>query len=67
IAACIIDPGLYFAINAPVGVIGDSVQSASQAVANFGFTISPDALAQAAKDVEEASLLSRTGGAPTFA
>ncbi|MFD3974937.1 carbon starvation CstA family protein [Streptomyces cyaneofuscatus] len=67
IAACIIDPGLYFAINAPVGVIGDSVQSASQAVANFGFTISPDALAQAAKDVEETSLLSRTGGAPTFA
>lgn len=67
IAACIIDPGLYFAINAPVGVIGDSVQSASQAVANFGFTITPDALAQAAKDVEEASLLSRTGGAPTFA
>ncbi len=67
IAACIIDPGLYFAINAPVGAIGDSVQSASQAVANFGFTISPDALAQAAKDVEETSLLSRTGGAPTFA
>ncbi|MYR15562.1 carbon starvation protein A, partial [Streptomyces sp. SID724] len=67
IAASIIDPGLYFAINAPVGVIGDSVQSASQAVANFGFTITPDALAQAAKDVEEASLLSRTGGAPTFA
>ncbi|MBH0245280.1 carbon starvation protein A, partial [Streptomyces cavourensis] len=67
IAACIIDPGLYFAINAPVGVIGDSVQSASEAVANFGFTITPDALAQAAKDVEEASLLSRTGGAPTFA
>ncbi|GAB2910880.1 carbon starvation CstA family protein [Streptomyces sundarbansensis] len=67
ITACIIDPGLYFAINAPVGVIGDSVQSASQAVANFGFTITPDALAQAAKDVEEASLLSRTGGAPTFA
>ncbi|MFI7291983.1 carbon starvation CstA family protein [Streptomyces anulatus] len=67
IAASIIDPGLYFAINAPAGVIGDSVQSASQAVANFGFTITPDALAQAAKDVEEASLLSRTGGAPTFA
>ncbi|MFZ4277927.1 carbon starvation CstA family protein [Streptomyces arboris] len=67
IAACIIDPGLYFAINAPVGVIGDNVQSASEAVANFGFTITPDALAQAAKDVEETSLLSRTGGAPTFA
>ncbi|MFE3046665.1 carbon starvation CstA family protein [Streptomyces albidoflavus] len=67
IAACIIDPGLYFAINSPAGVLGDTVQSASEAVANLGFTISPDQLAQAAKDVEEASLLSRTGGAPTFA
>ncbi|WP_078606860.1 carbon starvation CstA family protein [Streptomyces flavidovirens] len=67
ITACIIDPGLYFAINSPAGVIGDTVQSASQAVGNLGFSISPEALAQAAKDVEEQSLLSRTGGAPTFA
>ncbi|MGW0559409.1 carbon starvation CstA family protein [Streptomyces sp. NPDC003016] len=67
ITASIIDPGLYFAINSPVGVVGDSVQAASQAVTNLGFSISPEALAQAAKDVEEQSLLSRTGGAPTFA
>ncbi|MBT2527597.1 carbon starvation protein A [Streptomyces sp. ISL-99] len=67
ITACIIDPGLYFAINSPAGVIGDTVQSASQAVGNLGFSISPEVLAQAAKDVEEQSLLSRTGGAPTFA
>ncbi|MEU1278476.1 carbon starvation CstA family protein [Streptomyces sp. NPDC005805] len=67
ICASILDPGLYFAINSPAGVIGTTVDSASQAVANFGFTVSPDLLAQAAKDVEEASLLSRTGGAPTFA
>lgn len=67
ITACIIDPGLYFAINSPVGVVGDSVQAASEAVTNLGFSITPEALAQAAKDVEEQSLLSRTGGAPTFA
>ncbi|WP_418959055.1 carbon starvation CstA family protein [Streptomyces tritici] len=67
IAACILDPGLYFAVNSPAGVIGTTVESASQAVAGLGFTISPADLAQAAKDVEEASLLSRTGGAPTFA
>ncbi|MEV8400040.1 carbon starvation CstA family protein [Streptomyces niveus] len=67
ITACIIDPGLYFAVNSPAGVIGGTVESASAAVANLGFTISPDQLAQAAKDVEESSLLSRTGGAPTFA
>ncbi|MEI5006383.1 carbon starvation CstA family protein [Streptomyces sp. PmtA] len=67
ICACILDPGLYFAINSPAGVIGTTVDSASQAVANLGFTVTPEQLAQAAKDVEEASLLSRTGGAPTFA
>ncbi|MFE9255473.1 carbon starvation CstA family protein [Streptomyces sp. NPDC006879] len=67
ITACIIDPGLYFAINSPGGVVGTTVEAASQAVTGLGFTISPEALAQAAKDVEETSLLSRTGGAPTFA
>ncbi|MFC7304923.1 carbon starvation CstA family protein [Streptomyces monticola] len=67
IAACIIEPGLYFAVNSPAGVIGSTVESASQAVQGLGFTISPEQLTQAAKDVEEASLLSRTGGAPTFA
>ncbi|MEU6705363.1 carbon starvation CstA family protein [Streptomyces wuyuanensis] len=67
ICACILDPGLYFAINSPAGVIGTTVDSASQAVANLGFTVTPEQLTQAAKDVEEASLLSRTGGAPTFA
>ncbi|MFF3269840.1 carbon starvation CstA family protein [Streptomyces chrestomyceticus] len=67
VAASIIDPGLYFAMNAPAGVIGDTVQSASQAVAQFGYSISPDQLAAAAKAVEEQTLLSRTGGAPTLA
>ena len=67
ICASIIDPGLYYAMNAPAGVVGDSVQSASQAVGQLGFTISPDALAAAARDVEEESLVARTGGAPTLA
>ncbi|MCT9077651.1 carbon starvation CstA family protein [Streptomyces fulvoviolaceus] len=67
VAASIIDPGLYFAMNAPAGVIGTTVDSASQAVANLGYTISPDDLARAASQVEEQTLLSRTGGAPTLA
>ncbi|MEI5101616.1 carbon starvation CstA family protein [Streptomyces sp. PmtG] len=67
VAASIIDPGLYFAMNAPAGVVGDTVQEASRAVAGFGYSISPEDLAQAAKNVEESSLLSRTGGAPTLA
>jgi carbon starvation protein len=67
VAASIIDPGLYFAMNAPAGVIGTTVDNASQVVTGWGYSISPAELAQAAKNVEEASLLSRTGGAPTLA
>jgi carbon starvation protein len=67
IAASIIDPGLYFAMNAPAGVIGTTVENASQVVSGWGYQISPQDLAQAAKSVEESTLLSRTGGAPTLA
>ncbi|MGI5457897.1 carbon starvation CstA family protein [Streptomyces sp. CA-249302] len=67
VAAGIIDPGLYFAMNAPAGVIGTTVDNASQVVTGWGYHISPADLAQAAKNVEESTLLSRTGGAPTLA
>ncbi|MEV6946116.1 carbon starvation CstA family protein [Streptomyces sp. NPDC051172] len=67
VAASIIDPGLYFAMNAPSGAIGTTVQNASQVVTGWGYHISPADLAQAAKSVEESTLLSRTGGAPTLA
>ncbi|MDN3026660.1 carbon starvation CstA family protein [Streptomyces sp. S.PB5] len=67
VAASIIDPGLYFAMNAPSGAIGTTVQEASRTVTGWGYAISPDDLARAAERVEESSLLSRTGGAPTLA
>ncbi len=64
IAACILDPGLYFAMNAPAGVLGTTVESASEAVTNLGFTITPEELAAAAAAVQESTLVARTGGAP---
>ena len=67
IAASIIDPGLYFAMNAPAGLLGDTVQSASQAVNGLGFAISPRGAAAAAAAVDEQTLVARTGGAPTLA
>jgi carbon starvation protein len=67
IAACVIDPGLYFAMNSPAGLLGHTAQSASRAVANLGFTITPEQLKAAAAAVKEPTLLSRTGGAPTLA
>jgi carbon starvation protein len=67
IAASIIDPGLYYAMNVPAGVLGDTVQSASQAVNGLGFAISPGELQAAAAAVDEQTLVARTGGAPTLA
>jgi carbon starvation protein len=67
IAASIIDPGLYYSMNAPAAVVGTTVQSASEAVNNLGFAISPQALDSAARAVEEQTLVARTGGAPTLA
>ena len=67
IAASIIDPGLYFAMNSPGGATGGTVQSASEFVNGLGFAIAPEALQSAAQAVEEETLVSRTGGAPTLA
>ncbi|MEO8621518.1 MAG: carbon starvation CstA family protein [bacterium] len=67
IAACSLTPGVYFAINAPVAALGTTSVSAAAAVANWGFVVTPAELDALAKQVGEASLLSRTGGAPSLA
>ncbi|MEC8886570.1 MAG: carbon starvation CstA family protein [Pseudomonadota bacterium] len=67
ICATVLDPGVYFAINAPAAVIGTTVESASEAVRQLGFVVSPEMLSTLAKEVGEHTILSRTGGAPTFA
>ncbi|MEV5440374.1 carbon starvation CstA family protein [Streptomyces sp. NPDC052682] len=67
IAAATLEPGLYYAMNAPAGLLGTTAESASHAVANLGFTITPEQLTQAARAVEEQTLIARTGGAPTLA
>ena len=67
IAACVLQPGVYFAMNAPAALIGTTVESAAQAVTQWGFVLTPEVLTQTAKDIGEATILSRTGGAPTLA
>jgi carbon starvation protein len=67
IAACVLTPGAYFAMNSPAAVIGKDVMSAAHAISNFGFTITPDDLKNLAKQIGETTILSRTGGAPTLA
>jgi carbon starvation protein len=66
-AACLLSPGLYFAMNSPAGVVGTTVESAAQAVSNMGFVITPEQLQAAARAVQEETLIARTGGAPTLA
>jgi len=67
VGASILDPGIYFAMNSPAALLGNSPESAAAAVTAMGFPITPDALVQTAKDVGESSIISRTGGAPTLA
>ncbi|BBH14914.1 carbon starvation CstA family protein [Chromobacterium haemolyticum] len=67
IAACVLDPGVYFAMNSPAAVIGKTAEEAAQVISSWGFVITPDMLTQMAKDVGESTILSRAGGAPTLA
>lgn len=72
VAACVIDPGVYFAMNSPMAVLApagttDVVASAAQVVSSWGFSITPDTLRQIASEVGEQSIISRAGGAPTLA
>ncbi|MDQ1004955.1 carbon starvation protein [Neobacillus niacini] len=67
IAACVLTPGIYFAINSPPALIGTDVVQAAATVSSWGFTITPDDLKTLSTDVGEQTILSRTGGAPTLA
>ncbi|WP_025039613.1 carbon starvation CstA family protein [Nitrosospira briensis] len=67
IAASTIEPGVYFAMNSPAAIIGTTAESASQAISQWGFYLTPEMLAQTARDVGEHTIISRAGGAPTLA
>ena len=67
IAACVLTPGVYFAINAPVVALGTTAASAAAAIQQWGFVVTPGELEALAREVGESSLLSRTGGAPSLA
>jgi carbon starvation protein len=67
VAASTIDPGVYFAMNAPAALLGTTPEAAAAVVSSWGFHITPEVLIQTAKDVGEHSIISRAGGAPTLA
>jgi carbon starvation protein CstA len=67
IAACVLEPGLYFAMNSPAALIGTTPESAAATISSWGFTITPEMLTATAAEIGETTVLSRTGGAPTLA
>lgn len=67
VGASIIDPGVYFAMNSPAAVVGTDPASAAAAVSAMGFAITPETIADTARDVGETTIISRAGGAPTLA
>ena len=67
VAASVIEPGVYFAMNSPAAVVGSDVHAVAASVSNWGFVITPETLEAVAKDIGEHSILARAGGAPTLA
>jgi carbon starvation protein len=67
VAAATLDPGVYFAMNVGPAVLGGTAESAAAKIAEWGFTLNPTQMTTLAEQMGEASLLSRTGGAPSLA
>jgi carbon starvation protein len=67
IAACALDPGVYFAVNSPAGLVGNTPQAAAATITNYGYPVTASGMATLAQSVGEISLFSRTGGAPSLA
>ncbi|MBM3811402.1 MAG: carbon starvation protein A [Acidimicrobiia bacterium] len=67
IAACVLTPGVYFAVNSPAGIVGATPEAAVATISSWGFPVDAATMAGLAADVGEESLFYRTGGAPSLA
>jgi len=67
VAATVLQPGVYFAVNSPAGIVGSRPQQAAATISNWGFPVSAQAMSGLAQRVGELTLFNRTGGAPTLA
>jgi carbon starvation protein len=67
IAACVLQPGIYFAINAPAGIVGQAPATAAATISSWGFPVTAADMSSLAAAVGEKTLYNRTGGAPAFA
>ncbi len=67
IASCALDPGVYFAVNSPAGLVGKTAEAAAASVTAFGYPVTASTMAALAHSVGETTLFNRTGGAPSLA
>ena len=67
VAACVLDPGVYFAINSPAGVVGAQASDAVATITAWGFPVTVEQMDTLARDMGESTLFARTGGAPSLA
>jgi carbon starvation protein len=67
VAACVLQPGTYFAINSPAGIVGQAPAAAAATITSWGFPVTAADMATLAHAVGEQTLYNRTGGAPAFA
>lgn len=67
IAATVLEPGVFFAINSPAGVVGKEAIDAVAKINSWGYAVTVEQMNQLAKDMRESSLFARTGGAPSLA
>jgi carbon starvation protein len=67
IAACALQPGVFFALNSPAGIVGATPEAAVATVSSWGYQVSVPEMQSLAEDVGEKSLFYRTGGAPSLA
>jgi carbon starvation protein len=67
VASCALQPGIYFAVNSPAGIVGKSAEAAVATISGWGFPVTALQMSDLARGVGELTLFNRTGGAPSLA
>lgn len=67
VAATVLEPGVYFAINSPAGVVGKEALDAVNTISSWGYQVTVEQMQHLASAMGESTLFARTGGAPSLA